>query len=68
MVWEPTVRVGVMYDAGPPEVPATARIVAPSLNVMVPVAVFGETLAVKVTFAPKDEGLTVEMSDRVVPA
>ena len=48
--------------------PATARVVAPSLNVMVPVAVFGETVAVKVTFAPKVEGLTVEISERAVVA
>ena len=43
-------------------------MLAPSKNVTVPVAAPGETVAVRVTLAPKIEGLRLEASVTVVAA
>ena len=52
--------------AVPPESAPVPSVVPPSLKVTVPVAVFGETVAVKVTGWPNTEGLADEETVVVV--
>ena len=54
--------------AVPPDRLTVPRIVAPSLNVTVPVAVDGVTVDVKVTEAPKVDGLRLDVTTVVVAA
>src|SRR5215831_3712311 len=60
MEWEPTASDESVRDATPPLRPAVPRTLPPSEKVMVPVALAGETLAVKVTAWPAPDGLTEE--------
>ena len=76
MVWLPTERDDVLKVAGTQRVPQVPErvpvpiVVAPSLKVMVPVALpvppFHETCAVKVTDWPKTEGFVPEATEVVV--
>ena len=52
----------------PPDRLPVPRTVAPSLNVTVPVAVDGVTVAVKITEAPKVDGLRLDVTTVVVAA
>jgi hypothetical protein len=54
--------------AYPPDRLPVPRTVAPSLNVTVPVAVEALTAAVKVTEAPKVDGLRLDVTTVVVAA
>jgi hypothetical protein len=56
--WEATERVEVLYVALPPLSVPVASVVLPSLNVTVPVAAEGVTVAVNVTDIPKPEGFS----------
>jgi hypothetical protein len=58
----------VLIEAKPPDRLTVPRAVAPSLNVTFPVAVDGVTVAVKVTEAPKADGLELEVTFVVVAA
>jgi hypothetical protein len=51
-----------MNVAFPPDRLPVPRIVAPSLNIAVPVAVDGVTVAVKVTEAPKVDGAELDVT------
>jgi hypothetical protein len=57
-----------MIEAVPPDRLTVPRTVAPSLNVIFPVAVDGVTVAVKVTEAPKVDGLRSDPTIAVVVA
>src|SRR5215475_12310163 len=61
MVWVPMARADVVSVATPPVMGPVPRIVAPSRNVMVPVAVVG-TVAVKVTGWLSAAGFSDEVS------
>ena len=63
-----TARFATLNVALPAVMVPVPRVVVPSLNVTVPVAVAGATAAVKVTFAPKVDGLSDEVNDVVVVA
>jgi hypothetical protein len=52
----------------PPDRLPVPRTVAPSLNVTVPVAVGALTVAVKITEAPKVDGLELDVTTVVVAA
>jgi hypothetical protein len=52
----------------PPDRLPVPRTVTPSLNVTVPVAVDGITVALKVTDAPKFDGLGVDVTNVCVAA
>ena len=66
MGWVVAERVALLKVALPAVMVPLPRVVLPSLNVTVPVAVAGVMAAVKVTFAPKVDGLSDEVSDVVV--
>jgi hypothetical protein len=66
--WDPTARVDVLYVATPPPSVPVPSVVLPSLNVTVPVAAGGVTVAVKVTDAPKPEGFAEDATVVVVLA
>ena len=68
MGWVATARLEAMKVALPAAMVPVPRVVAPSLNVTVPVAVTGATAAVKVTFVLKVDGLSDEVNDVVVVA
>jgi hypothetical protein len=58
----------VLNVAVPPDRLPVPRTVTPSLNVTVPVAVEALTVAVKVTEAPKADGLRLDVMTVVVAA
>jgi hypothetical protein len=62
----PRVSVEVLNVAAPPDKLLVPRVVAPSLNVTVPVAVDGVTVAVKVTGLPYADGLADAVTAVVV--
>jgi hypothetical protein len=62
----PTARADVVYVAVPPESVPVPSVVAPSLNVIVPVAAVGITLAVKLTDAPNAKVLLRALDETVV--
>ncbi len=66
--WLPTMRVEVDKVALPPLNVPLPSVVAPSKNVTVPVAVDGETVAVKVTICPEVDGLRPDVVVVVVAA
>jgi hypothetical protein len=73
MAWAPGARIVALKLAWPPESDAVPRVVAPSLNVTVPVGVplpgaLTATLAVKVTGSFKPEGFTLELTVAEVEA
>jgi hypothetical protein len=57
---EPGARLAGVRVAVPPDSTPVPSVVVPSLNVTVPVALLGETVAVKVTGWPNTEGLADE--------
>ena len=63
---DPTPNVDVTNVALPLAIVPVPRVVVPSLNVTVPVAVEGETVAVKVTEEPNVDGFAEEASVTVV--
>jgi hypothetical protein len=63
---DPTPNVDVTNVALPLAIVTVPRVVVPSLNVTVPVAVEGETVAVKVTDEPNVEGFADEAKVTVV--
>src|SRR6266850_2478980 len=65
-VWLVTERLEVVNVATPPFRVATLIVAAPSLNVRVPVAELGDTLAVSVTCWPDPEGLMSVVNTVVV--
>jgi hypothetical protein len=64
--WLATERLEVEKVATPPLSVPVPKVVAPSRNVTVPVAVEGDTVAVKVTDWPDVEGLRLEATPVVV--
>jgi ribosomal protein S5 len=58
----------VLNVATPPDRLPVPKTVAPSLNVTIPVAVDGNTIAVKVTVAPKADGLGLDVTTVAVEA
>ena len=68
MVCVPTVKVEVVKAACPLAMATVAMVVAPSLNVMLPVTVEGATVAVNVTDCPEIDGFTPETTVVVVDA
>lgn len=62
MEWLPTARPEVEKAAVPPLRVPLPRTEVPSKNVTLPVAVAGDTVAVKVTNCPASEGLTLEVT------
>ena len=63
-----TESVEMFSVAVPPLRGPVPRVVVPSLNVIVPVAVDGETVAVNVTAAPNVDGLSDDVIVVVVEA
>jgi hypothetical protein len=63
MEWVPAVSDEVLRLAAAPLSVIVPNVVVPSLKVIVPVAVPGVTVAVKVNAAPRLEGLRLEVSD-----
>ena len=68
MEWVATASVVVLYVATPLDMVPVPRTVAPSLNVIVPVAVAGVTVAVNVTELPNADGLDDDETPVVVVA
>ena len=66
MEWLPTERLELAKVATPPLSVPVPKVIAPSRNVTVPVAVEGDTVAVKVTDWPDVEGLRLEAALVVV--
>ena len=61
-------RLEVLKVAVPPESVPVPSVVVPSLKITVPVAVLGDTVAVKVTFWPDTVGLAEDVIEVVVGA
>ena len=59
--WVPVERLEVVKAATPPLSAPVPKVVAPSRNVTGPVAVVGDTVAVKVTDCPEFDGLTLDV-------
>jgi hypothetical protein len=68
MEWLPADSPAVLSDALPPLTVAVPITVAPSRNCTLPVAVAGESVAVKTTACPLAAGFTEEPSPTVVAA
>ena len=66
MVWDPTESVVVLIVAVPLDSIPVPSVVEPSVNVTVPVAVLGDTAAVRLTDWPKVEGFDDEERSVVV--
>jgi hypothetical protein len=66
MLWVPELSAAVVYVAVPPTSVTVASVVAPSLNVAVPVGLVPLTVAVRVTDWPLAEGLSDEVTLVVV--
>jgi len=64
--FDPTASVEVLYVALPLLIVAVPSVLLPSVNVTVPVAVVGATVAVNVTEAPYADGFADEASVTVV--
>lgn len=63
MEWEPSAKLEVVYITGPLLIVTVPRVALPSLNVTVPVAAAGVTVAVNVTGAPNGEGFADDAND-----
>jgi hypothetical protein len=66
MEWPPATSPAVAKTAVPPETWTVPSGVLPSVNAIVPPAVLGETVAVKLTFWPKLEGFSDDVKPVVV--
>jgi nitric oxide synthase oxygenase domain/subunit len=66
--WGPPASAAVLNVAMPADRLPVPRTVAPSLNVTVPVAVGALTVAMKITEAPKVDGLRLDVTAVVVAA
>ena len=68
MECDATERVATGKVAEPPLIVPVPRVVAPSLNVTVPVAVLGDTAAVSTTLCVNADGLAEDVRPVVVTA
>lgn len=68
IAWPVTESPVVLNEAAPPAIVPVPRMVVPSLNVTVPVAVEGVTEAVKMTLAEKVDGFNDDVTDVVLVA
>jgi len=66
MEWEPAAKPEVEKVAIPPLNAPLPKVIAPSKKVTVPLAVAGETVAVKVTDCPGVDGLRLDARPIVV--
>jgi hypothetical protein len=62
MLWVATLSVDVLYAAVPPDKALVPSVTAPSMNVTVPVAADGVTVAVNVTGLPYVDGLADDVT------